>query len=313
MALVQDQPEDLPTTNALADVVDPDDEQESGERAEIYLSGAHVATLDQAPHGLGRVTLMCGLEVVEESIRFTDDGEIPIRRCRRVGDMWIPGTPKPPTREEIAEQVKAAKAKAQAKQLAAERAEQEENEPPMFDDVGQPDRQRRPEAAGPVRRRGSEPRRRMGRRRSEAGRRHIRPGAGRSSSGRPAIPYPTRKAPCTTTQPTPAATSAPAVANRSTCSTAASASSKAKGSASRCASSARSATPASPPAACDAENHRGADALELERDSIAVCPGCGANLEALDRGDVEHRPDCTVEPSALICEDCDAIRLPSEP
>ena len=47
--------------------------------------------------------------------------------------------------------------------------------------------------------------------------------------------------------------------------------------------------------------------------TIAVCPGCGANLEALDRGDVEHRPDCTVEPSALICEDCDAIRLPSEP
>jgi hypothetical protein len=45
---------------------------------------------------------------------------------------------------------------------------------------------------------------------------------------------------------------------------------------------------------------------------VVVCTGCGANLEALDRGEAEHRPDCTVEPSPLICEDCDAIRLPSE-
>ncbi|AKF14484.1 hypothetical protein SEA_FLAGSTAFF_47 [Mycobacterium phage FlagStaff] len=42
----------------------------------------------------------------------------------------------------------------------------------------------------------------------------------------------------------------------------------------------------------------------------AACKGCGALLA---REPVEHRPDCTVEPSPLICEDCDAIRLPSEP
>jgi hypothetical protein len=42
--------------------------------------------------------------------------------------------------------------------------------------------------------------------------------------------------------------------------------------------------------------------------AIVTCPGCGASLA----GDVQHRPDCTVKPSALICEDCDAIRLPSE-
>lgn len=48
---------------------------------------------------------------------------------------------------------------------------------------------------------------------------------------------------------------------------------------------------------------------------IAVCIGCGANLEALEAGTVEHRPDCTVSPSPLLCagDDCDAIRLPSEP
>lgn len=142
MALIQDQPEDLPTTDALADVEDPD-QAPTGERAEIYLSGAHVATLDNAPNGLGRVTLMVELEVVEESIRFTEDGqnEIPIRRCRRVGDMWRPGTPKPPTKEEIAAQQAAAKAKAAAEkalQEEAERAEQDENQPPMFDEDGDP-------------------------------------------------------------------------------------------------------------------------------------------------------------------------------
>lgn len=40
--------------------------------------------------------------------------------------------------------------------------------------------------------------------------------------------------------------------------------------------------------------------------TVAACPGCGTT-------DGEHRPDCTAEPSPLICEDCDAIRLPSEP
>ena len=139
MALIEDQPEDLPTTNALDDVEDPDQAEEVGERAEIFLSGAHVATLDNAPRGLGRVTLMVELEVTEEATRFTEDGhEVPIRRCRRIGDMWIPGTPKPPTREEIKAMADAAKAKAQAEQLAAEKAEQEENEPPMFDEDGNP-------------------------------------------------------------------------------------------------------------------------------------------------------------------------------
>lgn len=139
MGLIQDQPEDLPTTNALDDVHDPD-EQPAGERAEIYLSGAHVATLDNAPSGRGRVTLMVELEVSEESIRFTEDGdEIPIRRCRRIGDMWIPGAQRPPTKEEIKAQQLEAKAKAaieQAEREEAERAEQEFNEPPMFDEDG---------------------------------------------------------------------------------------------------------------------------------------------------------------------------------
>jgi hypothetical protein len=142
MALITDKPEDLAPSNDLDDVQDPD-EQPTGERAEIYLSGAHVATLDNAPLGRERITLMVELEVVEESIRFTENGEteVPIRRCRRVGDMWRPGTPKPPTKEELQAQVAAAKAKAAAEkaaQEAAEASEQDENTPPMFDEDGDP-------------------------------------------------------------------------------------------------------------------------------------------------------------------------------
>ena len=40
----------------------------------------------------------------------------------------------------------------------------------------------------------------------------------------------------------------------------------------------------------------------------AWCQGCG--LHHVVTG--EHRPDCTVEPSPLLCEDCGLIRLPSE-
>lgn len=142
MALIIDKPDDLPSSNDLDRLEDPD-EPTGRERAEIYLSGAHVATLDNAPSGLGRVVLMVELEVVEESIRFTENGdtEVPIRRCRRVGDMWRPGTQRPPTKEEIAAQQAAAKAKAAAEQAErdeAERAEQEHNEPPMFDEEGNP-------------------------------------------------------------------------------------------------------------------------------------------------------------------------------
>lgn len=140
--LVTDMPEALPSTNALDAIEDPDTPT-TGERAEIYLSGAHVATLDDAPNGLGRVTLMVELEVTEESIRFTEDGqnEIPIRRCRRVGDMWRPGTERPPTKEEIKQMQAAAKAKAAAEAAErdeAERAEARTNEPPMFDEEGDP-------------------------------------------------------------------------------------------------------------------------------------------------------------------------------
>jgi hypothetical protein len=142
MALITDQPEDLASTNALDDVHDPD--EVSHERAEIYLSGAHVATLDNPPTGPGaRVTLMVELEVVEEGHKFKENGEIevPVRRCKRVGDMWRPGTERPATRDELKAMQEEARVKAAAEKAAqeeAERAESEHNEPPMFDEEGEP-------------------------------------------------------------------------------------------------------------------------------------------------------------------------------
>lgn len=126
MTLVTEQPKDLPTTNALDAVEDPD-APNSAERAEIYLSGAHVCTLANPPAGRGRVTLMVELEVIEESVRFNDnDEEIPIRRCKRVGDMYRPGTARPLTKDEIAAQRAAAEAKAEA--------DAAHDQPPLFED-----------------------------------------------------------------------------------------------------------------------------------------------------------------------------------
>lgn len=128
--LVTDKPEDIPSTNALDGIVDPD--AESDERAEIYLSGAHVATLKNPPVGGARLILMVELEVTEEAVRFNDNGEevIDIRRCKRIGDMWRPNESRPLTPQEIKEK--------QAAEEAAKVAEAAANQPPMFDEAGDP-------------------------------------------------------------------------------------------------------------------------------------------------------------------------------
>lgn len=47
------------------------------------------------------------------------------------------------------------------------------------------------------------------------------------------------------------------------------------------------------------------------RANLPTCIGCGVNVK---REPIEHRPDCTLSPSPMLCAgpDCDAIRLPSE-
>lgn len=145
MALVTDLPENLPSGNDLDNVDDPDEDATPAEkqRTEVYLSGAHVFTLDRVPNGLERFTFMVDVEVYEAGgVRYTgEDGEtrVPICKARRIGDMYLPGTTRPPSKDEAA--AMAAAAKVQAEKLAAEeqeRAEKEHNEPPMFDEEGDP-------------------------------------------------------------------------------------------------------------------------------------------------------------------------------
>lgn len=145
MALVQDKPEDLTPQNDLDNVHDPDQPEENGRRTEVYLSGAHVHTLNYSPRGLQKLTFMVDVEVYEAGgVRFTgEDGEtqIPICKVRRIGDMYLPGTQRPPSREELKAMQEEARVKAAAEKAAqeeAERAESERNEPPMFDEDGDP-------------------------------------------------------------------------------------------------------------------------------------------------------------------------------
>lgn len=142
MALIQTAPEDLPSTNALDYIDDPDAQQpEEGERAEIYLSGSHVCTLDKAPRNRERITMMVDLEVTAETVRANGDADVPVRTCKRIGDMYLPGTTRPPSKDELAAEAAREKARAareKADQEEAERAEREHNEPPMFDEEGDP-------------------------------------------------------------------------------------------------------------------------------------------------------------------------------
>lgn len=146
MGLITEAPADLPSTNALDYIEDPDEQHEpEGVRTEVYLSGAHVHTLDYAPRGLERMTFMVDVEVYEAGgVRFTgEDGEtrMPICKVRRIGDMYLPGTTRPPSKEEIAAEKAREKARTAAEQAErdeAERAEREHNEPPMFDERGEP-------------------------------------------------------------------------------------------------------------------------------------------------------------------------------
>lgn len=140
--LITDKPEDIPTTNALDGVEDPD-QPEPGERTEVYLSGTHVHTLNYSPHGLERMTFMVDVEVYEAGgVRFTgEDGEtqVPICKVRRIGDMYLPGTQRPPSKEEIKAMQAAAKAKAEAEKAAEEAAAEAEAakiQPPLFPGEG---------------------------------------------------------------------------------------------------------------------------------------------------------------------------------
>jgi hypothetical protein len=131
MPIVKDKPKDIPTGNDLDNVEDPD-EQPAGPplSAAIYLSGAEVASLPDAPHFGERFQLLVELEVIEEGVKSLDGGQtrVQVRRCRRIGDMWIPGGVRPPVK------------KTKAAEDADAAAEAAENQPPLYpvDETGQP-------------------------------------------------------------------------------------------------------------------------------------------------------------------------------
>lgn len=118
MAEVTEKPAGLPSTNELDKIPDLDT------RAEIYLSGSHVATLDEPPAMGEKFYLMVELEVTEVSHKSNDGGQtlVAVRRTRRVGDMWRPGTKKPE------------KPKTQKELDAEAEAAAAENQPPLYED-----------------------------------------------------------------------------------------------------------------------------------------------------------------------------------
>ena len=125
MGLITDLPEGLPSGNDLDNVEDPETHEApqrgSGERAEIYLSGAHVCTLEDVPANRQRITLMVEVEVTEEAVRANGDDDVPIRKVCRIGDMYLPGTKRPPTNEELKAIADAALAGAGLARLTAAR------------------------------------------------------------------------------------------------------------------------------------------------------------------------------------------------
>lgn len=124
MALVKDKPEELKPQNDLDNVVDPDNPYVD-EKVDVYLSGAHVCSLVNPPGGRGRITLMVELEGVEDGTKYNGEEDIPVWRCKRVGDMWRPGEPKPEP---------APKKKTKKEQAAELEKAAAENQPPLYED-----------------------------------------------------------------------------------------------------------------------------------------------------------------------------------
>lgn len=89
MALVTEQPKDLPTTNALAGLVG------GSEPAEVRLSGKILCILADPP-ALGEdLTLLVKLHVTENCVAEHADGETVVYRKTKLVAAWRPGTPEP--------------------------------------------------------------------------------------------------------------------------------------------------------------------------------------------------------------------------
>jgi len=90
MAEITTRPARLPSGNEL-DRFDAADNIP----AEIRMGNKTLVVLANPPHRGGTVTLMVKLQVVDDCVHLTTEGEdVHFKRCRLVG-AWLPGQPEP--------------------------------------------------------------------------------------------------------------------------------------------------------------------------------------------------------------------------
>lgn len=146
MALITDAPEDLPSGNDLDYIEDPDGElDEDGLSIDRYLAfGTTPKAIPRPPKDGEIVTYQVKVECVGQAHKRRADGEmryksdLTILSVARLGDELPPDYTPEPTAAQKRKIEKAKAAAEQAERDEAERDEGELNEPPMFDEDGDP-------------------------------------------------------------------------------------------------------------------------------------------------------------------------------
>lgn len=146
MALITDQPEDLESSNDLDRIEDPDSPEfnEYGSIDRFLAFGTTPKALAHPPKDGEIVTYQVKVECIGQAHKRRADGEVRYRSelsilsVARVGEELPPDFAPEPTAAQKRREEKARAAAEQAEKDEAERAEAESNEPPMFDEDGEP-------------------------------------------------------------------------------------------------------------------------------------------------------------------------------
>lgn len=127
MTIIQDKPDNLPTSNALDNL--PDDLLGGPPPpADIILAGKTLTTLAEPPSPGETRVLMIRVRAYEEGITYGDNGEGEATHFRKTKliSCWLPGQPEPVSK------------KTQAEKDAEAEAEAAKNQPPLYDESGGP-------------------------------------------------------------------------------------------------------------------------------------------------------------------------------
>lgn len=144
--LVTNKPEDLPSGNDLDNIEDPDSPEfnEYGSIDRFLAFGTTPKALAHPPKDGEVVTYQVKVECIGQAHKRRADGEVRYRSelsilsVARVGEDLPPDFTPEPTAAQKRREEKARAAAEQAEKDEAERAEAEHNEPPMFDEDGNP-------------------------------------------------------------------------------------------------------------------------------------------------------------------------------